>query len=506
MPPATPLTAFEEFADNLAHARSLIPTGRALSALGAGSIGDVEDLYRAAWSQAVAGLDHWINREIVERAVALALDPELPRPARFLRLEIPMDVFENIHQGVTPLETTLAGHWRRHFSRTTFQRPEAIKEGLGHVIDGNLWVEVAGEMTASGARTSADQVRQRLREIVDRRNRIAHSADRRAAPDTGRTPLTADEAEDAIDWLLTMGTAILAVLGGPLKVAAEPAEITPERTRWEEGDLLAALDEHAPLRLRESLLAVYRHAETHPAFRGFSFGTAVLPSVTASFRIEGADVPVWSIYTGTERSVLSVNFEWMRRIPAERLDRLVDGLSELPGADRLLRPVAASNYARRPSLTPDMLAGHADLVTKALDELLAGGSTAFRMFPEPLDDTVAWQSPLEERLAASAAEAGFLPSHATKKMLELVDTDRAQVVYLDRTKLPSESIVVVVPPWTDLGTLASNSMLGVSESYFHNSNLRAFPRRRHLGAVEISHGHAIICRTEEAFQWLLTTV
>src|SRR6201999_155263 len=106
--------------------------------------------------------------------------------------------------------------------------------------------------------------------------------DRRPSPELGRIPLSAGETRAAIAWLRRMATAILAVLGGPLTVAVPASQA---RRPGEEHDLLAALDAHATPELREALLAVYRHAEAHPAFRGFSFGAAAYPSVSASFRI-----------------------------------------------------------------------------------------------------------------------------------------------------------------------------------------------------------------------------
>jgi hypothetical protein len=57
----------------------LVIGGERLAGLKVGAF-DVEDLYRAAWVQAVAALDHWVTREIVERAVSLAEQPKAARP------------------------------------------------------------------------------------------------------------------------------------------------------------------------------------------------------------------------------------------------------------------------------------------------------------------------------------------------------------------------------------------------------------------------------------------
>jgi len=43
---------------------------------------DVADLCRAAWVRAVSALDHWVHRELYERAVAFASNIEVDRPRR----------------------------------------------------------------------------------------------------------------------------------------------------------------------------------------------------------------------------------------------------------------------------------------------------------------------------------------------------------------------------------------------------------------------------------------
>ncbi|MEZ0077462.1 HEPN domain-containing protein [Planotetraspora sp. GP83] len=517
-----PVEAFDEFLENLKYARSLVKTGPGLVALQVRALEDVTDLYRAAWSQSVAGLDHWITREITERAVFLALRPDLPRPPKFSKLEIPVEAFEQVHREAGELGEVLRRCWGEKFARVTHQSPERIKEGLSFVTAGDLWPKVAEIMSRAGSPIKADQVRERLRAIVDRRNRIAHTADRNPAPPPGRAKLTAEETADTIDWLEEMARAILEALGGPLNpedLVGPPEEVDEPGLvltgpQWDERSLLHALEKYGTPEASDVLLTVYRHAETHAAFRGYSFGAGTFPSVSAYFRVGQDEASVWSIYTGSDKSVLSINFEWMRArgFPVERLARLVDSLMRLPGAERVLGNVAAADYAKRPSLTPEMLTGGSDVIIAALDELLASNiqGGVFRFMPQPLssDAVPVWELPLEERLVDLAESLGFVPSHLTKKKLELVNLDRGQVVYLDREKTPSGTIAVIVPPWSDLEMWASDTELSVPVAgrYFHSTNLRVFPRRRNRGEAEIHHGYSIVCRTEEAFQRLMKQV
>ncbi|TQS27118.1 MGMT family protein [Microbispora sp. KK1-11] len=392
-PPDPTPAAFEQFQQNLEYARQLIDGGRSLERLAVGSF-DVTDLYRAAWTQSVAALDHWITREIVDRAVALALTPEAPRPPKFNNLSIPVELFERIHYRDKPLGETFRAHLERHFSFMTFQNPEKIKEGFAHVSTVNLWVKVAEVLTEQDPRNpiTADGVRTRLREIAWRRNNIAHTADHDPERPGQKAPITAAEAEATIEWLETMAIAIQQALGdplpamtpdtgdelraAPLTVAAEPVTGLRGKRTWDEPSFLETVHEYCPAGVRDTLLAVYRHAESHPSFHEYYFGEGEYPSVTAWFNLGSDKASVWSIYTGPAKSVLAVNFGSIRNHGAsrERMARLAEKLSVLPGSARLRGQLESAGYAKYPSLQPAALASPEarEIIIAALNEFLTG--------------------------------------------------------------------------------------------------------------------------------------
>nr|WP_225311654.1 MGMT family protein [Microbispora cellulosiformans] len=391
-PPHDPTpAAFEQFQQNLEYARQLVDGGRNLERLAVGSF-DVTDLYRAAWSQAVAALDHWVTREIVDRAMGLALTPALPRPRKFNSLSIPVELFEKVHHHDEPLGETFRAHLERHFSFMTFQNPDKIKEGFAHVSEVNLWVRVAEVLTAQDTRNpiTADGVRTRLREIAWRRNNIAHTADHDPGRPGQKTPITADEAEATIEWLETMAIAIQLALGDSLPEASPDAiRTTPsaaeagqaDRSRgkrtWDEPSFLQAVEQYCPADVRDTLLAVYRHAESHPSFHEYYFGEGEYPSVTAWFNLGSDKASVWSVYTSPAKSVLAVNFGSVRNHGAsrERMARLAERLAILPGAARLRDQLESADYGKYPSLQPSALARPEarEIVIAALNEFLAGG-------------------------------------------------------------------------------------------------------------------------------------
>ncbi len=394
--PSDSPAAFEQFQQNLNYARQLVHGGRNLERLKVGAF-DVTDLYRAAWTQAVAALDHWITREIIERGVALAQQPGTARPPKFNNLSIPVELFEKVHHHAKPLGDAFRAHLEQFFGFMTFQNPEKIKEGFAYVSTVNLWPTVAKILTGQDPSKpiTADEVRGRLREIAWRRNNIAHTADHNPEVFGQKKAMAAQEAEQTIDLLESIAIAILLALGDPLPtvdydsappeagaLGAVPVRIAAERTglirasgKWDEDSLLHALEQYCPHDVADTLLAIYRHAERHPSFRGYYFGEAAYPSVTAWFSISHDEAAVWSIYTGVSKSVLSINFEWMRNrgASAARLTRLADALELLPGWKHVHARLASADFARRPSLGPPALArpDASEIIIAALNDFLA---------------------------------------------------------------------------------------------------------------------------------------
>lgn len=79
MVPATPAASapYVNLQRNLNYARSLATAGQHLAQLDVRSF-EVDDVFRAAWVQAVAALDHWVRQEVRYRMLRLAANPAAP--------------------------------------------------------------------------------------------------------------------------------------------------------------------------------------------------------------------------------------------------------------------------------------------------------------------------------------------------------------------------------------------------------------------------------------------
>ena len=211
--------AFVELRSNLAYARDLVRGGQNLELLQVQAF-DVADLYRAAWVQAVAALDQWVHRELYDRALGFALNVDVPRPRKFLTLKIPMQLFEDVHHHAKTLPEVFESHLRNQFGYLSFQQPDKIKDALAHVTDVQLWPAVAKRLTDEhGAAVKPDDVQGTLRDIVGRRNRIAHEADRDPNQVHAKQAITAQATSDAIEHIQRTAAAILHVMG------PSPAEV-----------------------------------------------------------------------------------------------------------------------------------------------------------------------------------------------------------------------------------------------------------------------------------------
>ncbi|HEX7994454.1 MAG TPA: hypothetical protein VF506_11070, partial [Streptosporangiaceae bacterium] len=233
--------AFSELRTNLDYARDLVSGGRRLEQLRVGAF-DVADLYRAAWVQVVASLDHWIHRELYDRALGFAANVDLQRPKKYLQIQVPMSLFEGVHHHAEELSEAFEAQLQVQFGYLSFQAPDKIKQALAYVSDiPNFWSKVALRLgSPSGTPYSSADVTERLSAITRRRNRIAHEADRDPEKPGWRTPISDTEVSEAIDWIEGLASAMVRTIGPPppLPARGNPPNINkPPKAKWTSEEL-----------------------------------------------------------------------------------------------------------------------------------------------------------------------------------------------------------------------------------------------------------------------------
>lgn len=359
--------ALREFRANMDYARGLVRGGQHLERLRVGAF-DVADLYRSAWVQAVSALDHWVHSELYDRALGLALQVSEERPARFLKIEVPMSLLEDVLHHSGSLEERFRDHLKSRFGYTSYQNPEKIKEAFAYVSDVPLWESVAKHLSQDGESWTHQSVRYRISQIMNRRNLIAHAADR--DPVTGkRTAIQHREATETIDWLEQVAVAISHVVGPP------PARPAPTKHTWSRQEINSATDALPDPDTRAAVRRLLAHADERDAqLKG---GNGVYPSSGVYYPINGKRRSLVSLYLSPDQPELTVN---LRSIWDEDEALALDVLTELRGHPGLAALLPANDdvvVRRYPSFrlatfgtTPDAL----DTLLRALDLVVRPGT------------------------------------------------------------------------------------------------------------------------------------
>jgi len=140
--------------------------------------------------QEILNIAAWLGEEI-QRQRSLEFT-EQPHTLAELSPLITAAIRERLTQS-TWLETEL----RERLSYQSFQQPDKIADALRSICDRPLWDTVAADLDRS-----SQSIKQQLREIVDRRNKIAHEADVDPSYGIGnRWPIDADMVSQTVDFV-----------------------------------------------------------------------------------------------------------------------------------------------------------------------------------------------------------------------------------------------------------------------------------------------------------------
>ncbi|SHN24346.1 hypothetical protein [Cryptosporangium aurantiacum] len=207
---------------DLAYARRLASAGRHLGQLQVGSF-EVSDVYRAAWVQAVAALDYWGRQEVRAGMIALAGESDSPKPKGYLSFSVTLDQHERISLGEISIADAIDQRLKDTRGHLTYQQPEKIKEAFGLVADtGRLWDSVARVLSQRGGAAediSGTEVQRRLKDIVNRRNKIAHEYDADPRHPGRRAAISVSEVMQIIEWIGSLAESILVVINDQTRSA-----------------------------------------------------------------------------------------------------------------------------------------------------------------------------------------------------------------------------------------------------------------------------------------------
>ncbi len=192
------LSAIEQFRENMLRVKSLGGLTQAIAKMTTSAI-DTSDILRAQYVLAVSALDHYCH-EAARLGMLEVFDGQRPASPAYLRFRISLDC---LGTGLVVSRNSFDAEIRTQHGFIAFQHPDKVAEAVRLVKDIKIWEAV-------GARLGVNHgnIKDRLRLIIDRRNKIAHEADIDPTYPKARWPIIATDVEDVVTFLVDVVEAI----------------------------------------------------------------------------------------------------------------------------------------------------------------------------------------------------------------------------------------------------------------------------------------------------------
>lgn len=200
------LSSIEQFRENIERVRALGGLHAAFDKATTSAV-DLTDLLRAQIVMVVSALDYYIH-EITRIGMLEVYDGKRPQTEAFLRF------LETMDEAMKGISKSSKNEWldtevRKRHGYKSFQHPDNIVKAVQLFSSCELWRSVALELNLSD-----QEVKSRLRVIVNRRNQITHEADIDPSyPETGnRWPISSSDVTSAVDFIQHVCEAIHSVV------------------------------------------------------------------------------------------------------------------------------------------------------------------------------------------------------------------------------------------------------------------------------------------------------
>lgn len=184
------IRAIEAFRTSMDRTRHLGGLHDALSSLMTSAV-DSSDLLRAQLVLGVSALDYYVHEITVRGMIEIFDGTRSPTPA-FLKYRVAMDLVLSGTIGCTCFEADI----RERHSYMSFQQPDKIADAIRLFSSIRLWEQVALQLSMP-----EQEVKARLKLIVDRRNKIAHEADVDPSFPNMRWPITKLDVEKSLTYI-----------------------------------------------------------------------------------------------------------------------------------------------------------------------------------------------------------------------------------------------------------------------------------------------------------------
>jgi hypothetical protein len=193
-------SAIDQFKSNIGRVKALGGLYKALTQLTTPAL-DSTDLLRAQIVMVVSALDHYIH-EVTRIGMLEVYDSSRTSTPSFNKFQVSMDsviTYAIEGRGNAWFESEV----REKHSYLSFQHPDRIAEAIRLFSAVELWPPVATDLEMN-----ISDVKNKLRVIVERRNKIAHEADSDPSYPGTRWPISEKDVATAIYFIESLCKAI----------------------------------------------------------------------------------------------------------------------------------------------------------------------------------------------------------------------------------------------------------------------------------------------------------
>ena len=193
------MKAIDSFRLNIARARELGQLYNSITAITT-SVLNINDLLRAQIVMAVSALDHFVH-EVVRAEMVAIYEKTRPLVPGFSKFSV--SLAEAMASIPGPSSLWVDSVIRETHSYLSFQHPDKIADAIRLIYEPPLWQSVENRLGIP-----AKDIKEQLKLIVERRNKIAHEADIDPSFPGTRWPISYRDASSVTDFIEQLVEAI----------------------------------------------------------------------------------------------------------------------------------------------------------------------------------------------------------------------------------------------------------------------------------------------------------
>lgn len=155
---------------------------------------DLSDILRVVLVLTVSGLDRFIH-DLVRAGMIEVWAKRRPATPAFSRFQISLEAADTLANGMDR-SAWLESVVRERHGYLSFQQPDRIQDALRLFSSSDVWQAIGSRIGVG-----AGHVKQRLKLLVDRRNKIVHEADLDPSYPSSRWPIDEVLVSEAIEFI-----------------------------------------------------------------------------------------------------------------------------------------------------------------------------------------------------------------------------------------------------------------------------------------------------------------